>query len=424
MLLVYSSLVFLAAVASFPVLLLLSFRQPELRHGLLERLGWVPSAPPGSSPPVWFQAVSVGEVEVARRLLAELQERFPHLPCLLSSTTLAGRRLAARAMRNGGVRTFYFPLDLPLVVRHAIRRLQPRVLILVETEIWPNLLKTCARTGIPVVMVNGRISDRSYPRYRFFRFFLRQILSGVSLFCMQSERDAERILSLGAPGDRVRVTGNVKWDLEGTETSAAAVRESLAIPADSPVLVAGSTSEGEEATVLSAWEQLRADAPKLRLVLAPRHPDRFDKVAGILKDRGIPFARRSDGSPSPVAPVLLLDTIGELKRAYAAGTVCFVGGSLVGRGGQNLMEPAAQGRPVLFGPRTENFSEAAQLLLKTGAGFRVTDAASLASCARMLLTDPTACESAGRRGRDLVARNRGAARLTAESICSLLQRSA
>ncbi len=416
----YSTLVHLAALAALPVVLLKSLREPDLRRHLGERLGGSPAFPGASPSPLWFQAVSVGEVQVARRILEEIFTLLPEAPILLSSTTPAGRRLAARSVREGW-RACFFPLDAAWAVRRSLRRVRPGALVLVETELWPSLLRECSRARIPAIVANGRISPRSFPRYRLARTLIAPALARVSLFCMQSEEDAERIRLLGAPRDRIEVCGNVKWDLPEPPADSGAIRRELGFPAEAPVLVAGSTSEGEEEAVLEAWAILRPDFPALRLILAPRHPHRFDRVANLLSGRRIPFGRRSLGMAED-QPVLLLDTVGELSRIYAAGTVCFVGGSLVPRGGQNLMEPAAAGRPVLFGPGTENFREAARLLLSTGGGFRVADSASLAAGIRPLLSDPAAADRAGRSARRLVEKNRGAARRTAERIAGMLRR--
>ena len=419
MLLFYSALLVLAALAALPAVLLLSLRDPGLRRHWGERLGAAPLFPEGSPSPVWFQAASVGEVQVALRVLQELRKALPGIPVLLSSTTPAGRRLAARSLPEGS-RACFFPLDLPAAIRRLLGRARPRALVLVETEIWPNLLAECSRRRIPVILANGRISTRSFPRYRRVRFLVGPALEKVDLLCMQSEEDADRIRALGARPERTRVTGNVKWDLPSPDAPEGAVRRELGLPAGARALVAGSTAEGEEEVVLAAWSSLRADFSDLRLVLAPRHPQRFEKVARLLGGMGIPFARRSAG-PAGDSPVLLLDSVGELRRVYSAGTVCFVGGSLASRGGQNLMEPAAAGRAVLFGPRTENFADAARSLLEAGAGFRISDGASLASEVRRLLSDPAACEEAGRRGRELVARNRGAAERLAGLLAGSLR---
>lgn len=420
MLWLYSALLGLAALAAAPAALFLSLRDPDLRRHWGERLGWTPLFPGESPSPVWIQAVSVGEVQVARRILEEVGKILPGIPVLLSSTTPAGRRLSARSVPEGS-RACHFPLDLPWTIRRCLGRARPRALVLVETEIWPNLLRECSRSGVPVILANGRISTRSFPRYRRIRALVAPALQKMDLCCMQSQEDADRILSLGVPPDRIRVTGNMKWDLPVPGAPAGEVRRDLGLPEEAPVLVAGSTAEGEDEVVLKAWSALLDDFPDLRLVLAPRHPQRFEKVARLLATRGIPFARRSRG-PAGASPVLLLDSVGELRRVYGAGTVCFVGGSLGSRGGQNLMEPAAAGRPVLFGPRTENFADAARSLLEAGAGFRVADGDSLASAVRRLLSDSAALEEAGRRGRELVSRNRGASERTAGMIAQILRR--
>ena len=419
MIYVYSTLVVLAAAVAFPLALLGSLREPALRNNWHERLGYLPPWPAASPSPIWIQAVSVGEVQVARRLIPELHPLLPAQPFLMTTTTPAGRRLAQAALPPG-TPVHFFPVDLPGVGGRALGRIRPRALVLIETEIWPNLLRSCAATGVPVIVANGRISDRTYPRYRLVRSLLRRVLSGIGLFCMQSERDAERILFLGAPEDRIRITGNAKWDLDEAGPPPTAVRRTLGIPEDSPVLVAGSTAAGEEEIVLAAWQRLRARYPDLRLVLAPRHPERFGSVADLLERRRVPFTRRSEGASGPHAGVLLLDTLGELRWVYHAGTVCFVGGSLRTRGGQNLMEPAAAGRPVLFGHRTENFSDAASSLLEAGAGFRVDDGPSLEAAVLRLLSHPDASREAGARGSEIVRSHRGATRRTAEAIASLL----
>jgi 3-deoxy-D-manno-octulosonic-acid transferase len=417
--LLYSALLTLSALAALPVLLFKSFRDRDLLRHLGERLGGITPFNAGAPPPLWVQAVSVGEVQVARRLLEELRPAAEEVPVLLTSTTSAGRRLAGLQLPVGS-RAGFFPLDLPPVAERSMRRIHPRALILVETEIWPNLIQECSRRRVPVILANGRISDRSFPRYRMVRSLIAPALRSVDLLCMQSEEDAERIRNLGAPPERIKITGNIKWDFPEIQASPGDVRRELGLPEEAPLLVAGSTGEGEEEIVLRAWQEARERFPELRLVLAPRHPPRFERVARLLGDRKIPFERRSRGGAAGF-PVLLLDTVGELRRSYVAGTVCFVGGSLTSRGGQNMMEPAAAGRPVLFGPRTENFREAARLLLEAGAAFRVADAPALSAAVTRLLQDPGECRRAGERGRRLVAANRGAALRTAQAISGILQ---
>lgn len=419
MIYVYSTLVVLAAAVAFPLALLMSLREPALRHDWRERLGCLPASPSNSPSPMWIQAVSVGEIQVARRLIPELHSLLPARPFVVTTTTPAGRRFA-RAVLPPGTPVHFFPVDIPGVAIRALGRVRPGALVLIETEIWPNLIRGCSATGVPVILANGRISDRSYPRYRLVRSLLRRVLSGIWLFCMQSERDAERIAFLGAPADRIRITGNAKWDLVDVGLSPDAARRALGIPEESPVWVAGSTAAGEEEIVVAAWQRLRALHPDLRLVLAPRHPERFGSVADLLRRRRVSFTRRTEGPSGSHVGVLLLDTLGELRWVYGAGTVCFVGGSLRTRGGQNLMEPAAAGRPVLFGHRTENFSDAASSLIEAGAGFRVKDGPSLEAAVLRLLSHPDATREAGARGRDIVRSHSGAARRTAEAIASLL----
>lgn len=418
MLLIYSFLVLLASLVVIPLSYILDFQHRELRSGWKEKLGFVPRLPDSASPRLWLHAVSVGEVQLARQLLAELFSRRQDLEVLLTSTTAAGRRFAREA-RIAGTRVSALPVDLPFLTRRALRRARPHLLVLLETEIWPNLIRQCATRGTPVLIANGRISSRSFPRYRWLGSTLANILARVDRYLMQSEQDAGRIRVLGAPADKIEITGNLKWDLPAPAQSAAAARQDFGLPPDAPVLVAGSTFEGEESAVLDAWEALRMEFPRLCLVLAPRHPRRFERVAELLAGRGLAHARRSRPAGGP-HEVLLLDTLGDLRRAYGMGTICFVGGSLVSRGGQNLLEPAAAGRPVLFGPRTENFAEAAQALIDAGAGYRIDSAAALHPTSLRLLRDPQECETAGRRGAALVAANRGATRKTADRILGYL----
>ena len=418
MLFIYSFLVLLASLVLIPLSFILDFNDPRIRHGWKERLGFVPRLPNSAAPRLWVHAVSVGEVQLARQLLAEILARRPEVEILLSSTTSAGRRFALEA-KLPKTKVCALPLDLSILTRRAVLRRRPKLLVLMETEIWPNLIRQCSAQGIPVVIANGRISPRSFPRYRLLGAFLRRTLAGVHRFLMQSESDAGRIRDLGAPADRTEVTGNLKWDLPAPQQSADSIRRELGLPQDAPVFVAGSTFEGEESVVLDAWAAMRREFPSLCLVLAPRHPRRFQRVSELLAGRRIAHARRSQEGGTP-CEILLLDTLGDLRRAYAAGTLCFVGGSLVSRGGQNLLEPAAAGRPVLFGPRTENFAEASRALVDAGAGFRIDSAAALLPAATRLLRDPTSREEAGRRGSALVAANRGATLRTAEKILAYL----
>jgi 3-deoxy-D-manno-octulosonic-acid transferase len=300
------------------------------------------------------------------------------------------------------------------VVNRALDRIRPRAVLLTETELWPAFIRACTRRGIPVVAVNGRISPRSYPRYRRVRFWFGRVLREVRLFCMQSPEDAARIRDLGAPADRVHVVGNLKFDLAGDEDpgEGARVRGMLGLAPDRPVLVAGSTHKGEEPVVLEAFARARDAVPDLALVLAPRHPERLDEVAGLLREARLRWARRSQAPVPGETAAILVDTMGELARLYAAGTVVYIGGSLVPVGGHNVLEPAAHGRPVLFGPHMGNFAEMARLFLEQGAGLQVQDAAGLAAGAVRLLADPAEAARMGSAGRRIVATHRGAAQRT------------
>src|ERR671922_2658570 len=276
----------------------------------------------------------------------------------------------------------YFPLDYPWVVHHVISRLQPRLFLMVETEIWPNFLRELTRQAIPAMLVNGRISPRSFRGYRHLRPFMRRVLPAVTSFSMQTKLDAERIIAIGAEPSRVRVTGNIKYDLALEALTSAdeqALRADLGI-GGAPVFMAGSTHRGEEDVVIAAYRQARAQVPALRLLLAPRHLDRLDEVEALLRKHQLTVQRRSHGGRFPQggeAPVLLLDTIGELAQLYAVGTVVFVGGSFAPIGGHNVLEPAARRKAILFGPHMHNFHQIAAALLEAGGAVQVQNPEAL-----------------------------------------------
>ena len=372
--------------------------------------------------PVWVQAVSVGEVMVARTLIGGFAGKG--FPFVLSSTTPAGRELAAALPAASVTGVFHFPLDLPGFVGRALDAVRPAAFVSIETEIWPLLLRGCARRGVPALIVNGRISERSSARYRKVAGLLGPSLAAIRLACMQTETDASRLAGIGVPADRVIVCGNMKFDGAIPSEPDPALRSLVAGAAgDGKVLVAGSTSPGEEEIVLDAMRLAGEGA--FFLVLAPRHPDRFGRVEAILRQQDVPFVRRSDGGSNAGSGrpprVLLLDTVGELAGAYRLADLAFVGGSLVPRGGQNLTEPAVCGVPVLFGPHTQHVAAVAGALLACGGGERVTDAASLAAAAVRLLGDLPARRRMGEGGRSLVDSQRGATARTVEAILPILQ---
>jgi len=357
----------------------------KYREGLLERLGLVRLGLVrlgAKAPLIWVHAVSVGEVLAVSRLVKTLEAELPEYLIAVSTTTRTGQALARE--RFGAERVFYCPLDLPWAVRAYLNDLQPRLLVLAETEFWPNLLSGCFRRGIPVAVVNARISDRSWPRYRRLRRLWRTFLEPLSRVLAQSETDAERLKAIGCRPERVSVAGNLKFDVRAA-TEADATRRLRALAPGLRLLVAGSTLEGEEAALLEAWPRLLEADPELVMVLAPRHPERFAAVAALLQKSGLKWVRRSDwqaaeahsapeDSPRPILPsqlepgqIVLLDTIGELASVYSLAAVAFVGGSLVPAGGHNPLEPAQFGVPIIMGKHYSNFRAITELLLERDA---------------------------------------------------------
>jgi len=393
-----------------PILLGLSLwrglRDPSYREGLPERLGLGPAAPAGG---IWVHAVSVGEVQAAASLVRALRRRYPHLPLTLTTATPTGRG-RARRLFGGEVTVRYLPYDLPGPVGRFLERVRPRLGIILETELWPNLYRACERRGVPLVLASARVSERSVRRYRWAGGLVRAALAHGVIVAAQSAADAQRFVALGADPARTPVVGNLKFDVElpaAAEDRGRALRAALG--AGRPVWVAGSTHEGEEELVLDAHARLAAAQPAALLVLVPRHPPRFEAVTALLRRRGVAFVTRSSGAAvAPTTAVLLVDTLGELVEFYAAADVAFVGGSLVPVGGHNLLEPAALGKPVVSGPHTANAAPVARLLVEAGAAELVADGAALAACVGRLLADGAARRSAGERGRAAVSANRGA----------------
>jgi len=381
-------------------------RVPAYRRRLGERFGFFPPLPGDGA--VWLHAVSVGEVQAALPLIEWLrQERG--MPVLVTTTTPTGSELLRRRF---GDRVFhvYAPYDLPDAVRRFLKRARPRLAIIMETEIWPNLFHQCARAGIPLVIANARLSEQSARRYSRFPALTAATLHKVDVLAAQARGDAGRFIDLGTEAQRVHVTGNIKFDVSlpaDVDERAAQLRRAWG--EQRPVWVAASTHDGEEEAVLSAFAMVRTRLPETLLVLVPRHPERFDKVAELCRRRGYGVARRS--AQDPIAggtAVFLGDTMGELTLFYAAADVAFVGGSLVPTGGHNILEPAALGIPVLVGPHTFNFLEISESLIAHGGGERVWNDTGLAAAVVRYLEDAKLRDAAGFCGRELVERNRGA----------------
>ena len=400
-----------ALLAYSPFALLRSLAGRRELGDIRGRLGR--SAYPDLDGGVWVHAVSVGEVGVARSLLESIARKAPGRRLGLSVTTRAGRDLAERTAR--GVPVFAFPLDLSRAVDRALASVRPGLILLTETELWPLFLQRAQARGIPVALVNGRLSERSWKGYRLVRRWFSGVLANVSRFGMQTERDAERIAALGASAAKIQVIGNLKYDVDSPPPFPDAERIRTAARGR-PVIVAGSTREGEESLVLEAWKRL--SVPTL-LALAPRRPERFEAVATDLERRGERVLRRS-GPAASEATVYLLDSIGELASLYREGTMAFLGGSLVPTGGHNPIEAWAAGSPVVVGPHTENFAEVVERGEKLGILRRVADAAELARAWEQSLADPAATKRTGAMAERFVAENRGAADRTADFVLSLL----
>jgi 3-deoxy-D-manno-octulosonic-acid transferase len=410
----YSVVISCAAPFAFAVVLWRGLRDRSYWQGLAERFGW---GPPVSAPTVWLHAVSLGEMSAAAPLIRGIRARYPQLPLLLTTATPAGRG-RAQALFGDLVDVRFLPYDTAGSVRRFLARIEPRLAIIMETELWPNLFRQCARRGVPVVLANARLSAKSVSRYRRLGKLFSGVFTANVLVAAQSAEDAERFQSIGSAQSRTHVAGNVKFDLQ---LDPAILDQGRRLRSDyggaRPVWIAGSTHAGEEEQVLDAHARLLADRPDALLLLVPRHKDRFVAVAELLARRGVRFARRSSSSAVPAAygsEVLLVDTVGELALLYASADVAFVGGSLVPIGGHNLLEPAALGLPVLTGPFQFNSREIATLLLRRGAALEVSDARELAAAVRRLFDDPAERQRIGAIGRDIVASNRGSvARLLA-----------
>lgn len=422
----YNLLIILGLVITAPWWLWRVARTEKYREGLRERLGMVPARLRGSATDraaIWLHAVSVGEVLAISRLVSEMETAFPDHRVLISTTTRTGQALARE--RFGAERVFYCPLDLPWATRAYLRALRPQMLILAETEFWPNLLSGCFRRGVPVAVVNARVSDRSWPRYRKLRLLWRPLLSRLSAVLAQTPTDAERLRAIGCRADRVSVGGNLKFDIRAAQP-AEATRLIQKLTPGLRVVVAGSTLDGEEDLLLQSWRRLIQSDPNLVLVLAPRHPERFSAVASLLEASGVPWLRRSEWKREQFQPrllkpgqIVLLDTIGELASVYSIAGVAFVGGSLVPAGGHNPLEPAQFGVPIVMGPHYANFRAICDDLLAHDA-MRVVQGDDLTRTLLELLRNRAAAEAMGARARQVFEAQAGATARCVAAIRALL----
>ena len=415
---VYNIGLLLVLVVGAPIWLL----RRRWREGLRERLGAGAERVNhalGGRQQVWVHAVSVGEVVAISRLVEELDARLGRGSVTISTTTQTGQQLARD--RFGAARCFYFPIDLPWAVRRAFRALQPRMLVLAESELWPNVLAECAGQRLPVVVVNARVSDRSLPRYQRLRRWWRPFLEMLTLVLAQSAEDARRFVSIGVPEDRVRVGGNLKFDVRSPRSAGLVEQLRAQLPSGTKVLIAGSTLEDEERVLLEAWPAICARTPDAVMVLAPRHPERFSRVAALAREKKIPLMERSswDGGLVAAGSVFLLDSIGELASMYGLATLAFVGGSLVPAGGHNPLEPAQFAVPVLMGPHFENFRDAVELLSGVDA-LRVVERAGVGETIAALFGDTNVAAAMGARGKEAFEKQAGATKRAVDAVVRLL----
>lgn len=423
----------MAILALAPLIAWQSLRTGKYREGYREKiLGLVPRRE-GNATCVWIHAVSVGEVNLLSTILRELRAAHPDWQFVISTTSRAGHELACKKYADFTV--FYCPLDFSWAVRNAMRRIRPALLILAELELWPNLIAAAREHGARVAIINGRLSDKSFPGYCRIRPLVASVLRQIDLIAAQNDESGERFRALGAPAERVHVTGSLKYDGANTDRNnsrTVALRQVAGLAAGDIVFLAGSTQEPEEQYAIDIYRRLAPHHPPLRLILVPRHPERFDSVAKLLDASGLTWIRRSQLHPNSVLvsrssllpPILLIDTVGELAAWWGTASIAFVGGSFGSRGGQNMIEPAAYGAAVAFGPNTRNFRDITAALLAANAAVVVHSAADLESFVRRALEDPGSGTTLGRRAQSLVQSQLGATARTTTLIDELLPKNA
>ncbi len=377
-------------------------------------------------PRVWFHAVSVGEVNALGPLVKSFKHLNPSASVIVSTGTETGQDKALESI-CGVDGFFYLPLDFPAFVNSVVARIQPDLFVLMETELWPNLIHSIKSNGAAIALANGRISDRSFPRYKRLRRFFSPTLDRIDLFLMASEMDAQRIAEMGAPPDRIRVTGNTKFDAALGEIpvdAETAMREVFDVDDSVPVLVAGSTHPGEHEMILDAYRGLATKFPELLLILVPRHVDKTPQILSAIRDRNMeaPFLRSSadTGEKRNGRKIIIVDRTGELFQIFSIASVVFIGGSLVPRGGQNILEPAAWGKMVLFGPSIEDFRDARDILVRAGSGIQVKGIEELSREVAGILSDPDRARRLGMKGREEILRHVGTARKNAELLAGCL----
>jgi 3-deoxy-D-manno-octulosonic-acid transferase len=428
---IYGLLLGLGFLILLPRFVIDGFRHGKYVAGFRERLGSLSPLPNGG-PVIWVHCVSVGEAQAARPLVKGLRKLYPDYRIVVSTITLTGQNLAREIFNHDAVKVFYFPFDWRWTVRRALRAMNPHAVLMLETELWPGFLRECKLQNIPVALVNGRLSGQSFSRYRFIKSFMKRVLSALTIAIMQTEADAERLRKLGMDPERTRISGNMKFDAETvpeTDRLTIEIRDRFKLADGGPVILAASTHAPEETIVVNSLLQILHNSNlKPRLLIAPRHPERFNEVAELLKPSGLRWARRSavPDSGDSFAEVVLLDSIGELHSFYSLATLVFVGGSLAKRGGHNIIEPAALGIPVIVGPHTYNFHSIIDTFLKADAIVEfnpMSDSVAIIELADLvsnLLENPTRRSELATRAQDLVRRNQGATERTLESLAPIL----
>jgi 3-deoxy-D-manno-octulosonic-acid transferase len=431
--LVYSFLLTVGFLLFLPRFAFDAFRTRKYVTGLAQRLGTIPKLDSSTAPLIWLHCVSVGETEAARPLVRALRERLPSHRLVVSTTTVTGQAVARQAFGTEATLIFYFPIDWSWTVRRVLSALNPAAILIMETELWPNLLRECSNRSIPVALINGRISPTSFQRYQKIRAFMRRVLNDLTIAFVQSDEDGQRLSALGLAQTRITSVGNMKFDsapLPATvDMVASELRRRYELNSDQPLIVAASTHSPEESIVIESFKTVRENNQTARLLIAPRHPERFEEVAKLIADSGFKWSRRS-APPLPTdstSAVILLDSIGELRSTFQFADIAFIGGSLISHGGQNVLEPAAQGVCVVTGAHTHNFAAITRALLAEDALIQLPklslDAAP-AALARVIsehLSDEARRKAIGKRAQEVCNQNRGATRETVEMIINLLQ---
>lgn len=387
-------------------------------HGrFLERFGAFGRSMDGLDAPVWIHAVSVGEANVAARIAKGIRKRSPGVPIVVSTTTTTGQDMMEKAGKGVVDRVFYYPLDISFIVSRVISKINPRLYVVIETELWPNLMTALKRKGVPIAVVNGRISDRSFRNYLKVKPFISGMLGCIDVFSVQTKDDASRIVRMGAATERVTVTGNVKFDQGISEGLPLPVRpEDIGMRQDDLIIVAGSTHFNEESQLIDVYKRLSGRIPGLKLIIAPRHVERAEAVKVYIEEAGLRHMAysglRGKGAPgggkTGTYDVMVVDSIGHLKDMYALATIVFVGGSLVKKGGQNIIEPASYGKPVVFGPNMYNFKEAVRMFLSREGAIQVADADELEQVLERLIKDDGMRRNISRKAVDVIRENSGA----------------